>query len=143
MWMENFANAERIPLIIRDDGNKHGTTETLLRDQRYKPNIIMRCESPEAIKTTVSKKLGVGILYWEVVKEDVARGLFKHLQASGRHLEANTYIVYHKQQSLSSTAEAFLKLLRQWRDDKVSKQHDKGRKLHLLSFHKRSSGMIT
>ena len=36
----------------------------------------MRCESPKAIKAAVCKKLGVGILYWEVAEEELARGLF-------------------------------------------------------------------
>jgi hypothetical protein len=30
--------------------------ETLLRGQGYKPNIVVRCESPETIKTAVTKK---------------------------------------------------------------------------------------
>jgi DNA-binding transcriptional LysR family regulator len=89
----SLAEAEKIPLIIRDDGHKHGTTETLLRSQGFRANIVIRCESHEAIKTAVSNKLGVGILYWEVVKEEIARGLFRQVHVSGVKLEANTYIV--------------------------------------------------
>jgi len=44
--------------------------------------------------------------------------MFKKLRISGLHMEGNSYIVYHKQRPLSSSAEVFLKLLREWRDDK-------------------------
>jgi LysR family transcriptional regulator, transcriptional activator of the cysJI operon len=65
----SLADLEKIPLIIRNDASKRGTTEALLlklRSLGFHPNIIMRCESPESIKTAVSKKLGVGILYEDV-----------------------------------------------------------------------------
>ena len=58
----NLSDLEKIPLIIRTDKASQSTTHlmlTALRKQGYKLNIAMQCESPEAIKTTVSKKLGV------------------------------------------------------------------------------------
>ena len=84
----------------------------------------MRCDSPEAIKTAVSKKLGVGILYEDAVKECLAGGVFKKLRISGLSMEGNSYIVYYKQRPLSSNAEVFLNLLRQWRDEKRVKKCD-------------------
>jgi DNA-binding transcriptional LysR family regulator len=119
-----LADLERIPLIIRDDGNRRGTTETLLQNIQslgYRPNIAMRCESPEAIMTAVSKKLGVGILYEDVLKERNARGMFKQLRISGLSMEGKTYVVYHKDRPLSSSAEAFLALLREWCASKTGK----------------------
>ena len=70
---------------------------TALRKQGYKLNIAMQCESPEAIKTAVTKKLGVGILYEDAVKEGLASGVFKKLRISGLQMEGTSYIVYHKQ----------------------------------------------
>jgi DNA-binding transcriptional LysR family regulator len=124
----SLADLDKIPLIIRDDGSKHGTTETLLQKLRslgHRPNIVMRCESPEAIKTAVSKKLGVGILYQDVLKQPTTRGLFKQLRVSGLPIEGKSYIVYHKQRPLSPSAEAFLKLLREWCEAKRSKTKHK------------------
>ena len=92
---------------------------TALRKQGYKLNIAMQCESPEAIKTAVSKKLGVGILYEDAVKDGLAGGLFKQVHISGLAMEGKTYIVYHKQRPLSANGEVFLNLLRQWRDEKT------------------------
>ena len=113
----SLADLERIPLIIRDDGTRHGTTESSLlklRSLGYRPNIVLRCESPEAIKTAVSKKLGVGILYQEVLKDTNSRNLFKKIHISGLSIEGKTYIVCHKQQPLSPSGADFLKLLREW-----------------------------
>ena len=76
----------------------------------------MRCDSPEAIKTAVSKKLEVGFLYEDAVKEGLASGAFKKPRVSGLPMEGNSYIVFHKQRALSAGAEVFLSLLRQWRD---------------------------
>jgi DNA-binding transcriptional LysR family regulator len=124
----SLADLEKIPLIIRDDASKRGTIETLLlklRSLGYRPNIVMRCESPEAIKTAVSKKLGVGILYQDVLKENNARGLFKQLRVSDLPIEEKTYVVYHKQRPLSPSAEAFLKLLREWCQAKKTKTKPK------------------
>jgi DNA-binding transcriptional LysR family regulator len=123
----SLADLEKIPLIIRDDGNRRGTTETLLlklQDLGYRPNIFIRCESPDAIKTAVNKKLGVGILLEDLLRQDLARGLFKTLTIPGLCMEANTYVIYHKQRSLSSCGEGFLKLLQQWCEDKKNGRTD-------------------
>jgi LysR family transcriptional regulator, transcriptional activator of the cysJI operon len=121
----SVADLERIPVIIRDDGNGgHGTTETSLlgvRSLGYRPNIVMRCESPEAIKTAVSKKLGVGILYADALKDAFTRGLFKKIRIAGLSLEGKTYIMCHKQRPLSSSGEAFVKLLKDWCEAKKNK----------------------
>jgi len=84
----------------------------------------MRCDSPEAIKTAVSKKLEVGFLYEDAVKEGLASGAFKKPRVSGLPMEGNSYIVFHKQRALSAGAEVFLSLLRQWRDEKTAKKCD-------------------
>jgi DNA-binding transcriptional LysR family regulator len=121
----NVADLAKVPLIIRDGGNRHGMTESSLLELRssgYRPNIVMRCESPEAIKTAVSKKLGVGILYEEALRNAFTRGLFKKVHVSGLSLEGKTYITWQKQRSLSSSGEAFVKLLRDWCDAKRPKR---------------------
>jgi DNA-binding transcriptional LysR family regulator len=124
----NLSDLEKIPLIIRTDKASRSTTHlmlTALRKEEYKLNIAMQCESPEAIKTAVTKKLGVGILYEDAVKEGLASGVFKKLRISGLQMEGTSYIVYHKQRPLSSNAEVFLNLLRQWRDEKRPKEDKK------------------
>jgi DNA-binding transcriptional LysR family regulator len=121
----SLADLENLPLIIRDNRDARGAAEMFLlqiRELGYRPNILMRCESPEAIKAAVSKKLGVGILYKDLLKQDIARGLFKQLHIRGLSMEGNTYAIYHKHRPLSSCGEAFLKLIRRWCEEKRSKK---------------------
>ena len=123
----NLSDLEKIPLIIRTDKASQSTTHlmlTALRKQGYKLNIAMQCESPEAIKTAVTKKLGVGILYEDAVKDGLASGVFKKLRISGLQMEGTSYIIYHKSRPLSSNGDIFLNLLRQWRDEKRAKKCD-------------------
>jgi DNA-binding transcriptional LysR family regulator len=93
-----------------------------LRNEGYRPNIIMRCDSPEAIKTAVSKSLGVGFLYKDAVREGLAIGVFKKLCIPDLPMYGNSYIIYHKQRPLSSSGRVFLNLLRQWRDEKATQK---------------------
>lgn len=100
---------------MRKGLNPGGITETLLkqmREQGAKPRILMRCDSPEAIKTAVSKKLGVGILYEHLVKDGLTRGVFKRFPIPGLPAESLTYVVYNKSRPLSASAAAFLNVLR-------------------------------
>ncbi|MBI4525200.1 MAG: LysR family transcriptional regulator [Deltaproteobacteria bacterium] len=108
----------KTPLIIRGSKGLKSTTETTLKQLKslgFKPNIGMRCESPEEIKKAVRKKLGIGILYHEVVRPALRKGDFKPIKLPGLTLEGKTFIIYNKQRPLSSSAQAFLALLRQWR----------------------------
>ena len=113
----DLSNLRNIPLIIRDGGTGRGTMENLFRKfliEGKKPKVVMRCESPEAIKAAVSKKLGVGILYEDVVKEELKRGLFKRVHISGVPIQGTAYVLYHTERPLSGTGEAFLRVLKQW-----------------------------
>ena len=89
---------------------------------------------PEAVKTTVSNKLGVGILYQGLLKETNGRGSFKQLRVSGLSMEGKAYIVCHKERPLSPCSEAFLKLLREWCEAKRNKTRDKEHILLAPSF---------
>jgi len=121
----NLSDLEKIPLIIRSDKESQSTTHAMLstlRKQGHRLNIAMRCNSPEAIKAAVSKRLGVGILYGDAVKEGLAGGVFKQVHISGLSMERKTYIIFHKSRPLSTNGEIFLNLLRQWRDEKATQK---------------------
>lgn len=105
----------KIPLIVLSSPDGRGMTETFfqkLRDQGFRPKILMRCDSPEAIKTAVKKKLGIGILYEDIVKDDLARGDFRRIRIADFPSEAQSYVVYEKHRPLSASAERFLEILR-------------------------------
>jgi len=92
---------------------------TLLGTQKkngQKLNVAMACASPEAIKRAVLQGLGIGFLYYDAVRDSVDRGSFKIINIRGLDLVGQTYIIYHKERSLSPNAVEFLKVLREWRD---------------------------
>ncbi len=72
----------------------------------------MHCESPEAVKVAVSRGMGVGILFKDVISDSLNKGEFKELTPPVDGLEGKTFIVYHKTRPLSPVAQDFLKLLR-------------------------------
>ncbi|MCZ6625593.1 MAG: LysR substrate-binding domain-containing protein, partial [Deltaproteobacteria bacterium] len=106
------------PLIIRGGTGEKGKTDEILKKiekRRLKFNIVMRCESSEAVKVAVRKKMGLGILYWDTVEAEVRRGDFKIIKSAGLPLEGTSFIIYHRKRPLSSDARDFLRLLQQQR----------------------------
>ena len=109
----------KTPLVIRGGRNLRSTTESLLREiqkQGLRVNIVMRCEAPEAVKTAVAKRIGMGILSEDTVKAEIKKGDFKIVKLSDLKLEGESWIVYHRDKPLSPVALQFLRLLREWRD---------------------------
>jgi len=108
-----------MPLVIGGGLSQKSTAENLLtraRAQGLKLNVAMRCDSPEAIKIAVRERLGVGILYEDAVKTETKKGEFNIIELSDMRLEGESWIVYRKDEALSSVAADFLRLLRNWRD---------------------------
>jgi DNA-binding transcriptional LysR family regulator len=107
----------RAPLIILGGKKSKGAAEAMVKEieaQGVHPNIAMRCESPETVKTAVKKGMGVGILYEGVVEVGVRWGQFKAIRLPVRW-EAENFIIYHRERSLSANGRNFLTLLRRWR----------------------------
>ena len=107
-----------VSLVIRKAKGDAGSIEQLLTqyEPKLKARIIMRCESPEAVKTAVRENMGIGALYHSSVKLELQSGDFKILKLSGVKLEGQSYIIYRRDRRLSVSAQAFLALLRQSRD---------------------------
>jgi DNA-binding transcriptional LysR family regulator len=103
----------RAPLIIRDG---KGTTEKLLKQLKCRGltlNVVLRCASPDAVKTAVRGKLGVGILFSNMIEEDVRQKSLRSLSVSNLPtLIGNSFIVYSRTKPLSSNANDFLNVLR-------------------------------
>ena len=108
------AEFARLPLVVRGEGNPRSRTEKLLnalREKGLKPNIYMRCESTDSVKSAVREGLLVGILYKDLLEPAVRLGVFKTLKVLGINLTGQSYIVYSKEKPLSSSAREFLELL--------------------------------
>jgi LysR family transcriptional regulator, hydrogen peroxide-inducible genes activator len=99
------------PLIVKESrAAKSCELLKQLEDQGWQPNILMECESAEAIKTAAVKGQGLGILYQDHVQ--VRRGQLKIVKVPGlRRIESQTFIIYLKEKPLSQNARDFLALL--------------------------------
>jgi DNA-binding transcriptional LysR family regulator len=122
---KNLLDAENLadtPLIVR-----HGTdaTEKMLKQinsQGIMVNVALRCAFPDAVKAAVRRKMGIGVLFNNLVEEDIRRGFLKSLKFSGLpKVVASSYIVYSKKKPLSPAAVEFLNLLRRM---KISPNND-------------------
>jgi DNA-binding transcriptional LysR family regulator len=116
---------ERVPLTILKTWKGTGTTERFLREMKKKGlnlNIAMRCDSPAAVKETVSKKMGMGILFKDTIEPEVGKGRFKILKLPVKNFAGKSFIVYRKDRSLSANAQDFLDLLRRSRPRLVRDQ---------------------
>ena len=103
------------PLIVR--GGKGGTGVTdralkQLRDRGFEIKIGMCCDGPMAIKAAVAQGMGVGMVFEESLKAEVAGGEFKILKVHGVKLMGQSYIIYSKKRPLSSLTQEFIELLR-------------------------------
>jgi LysR family transcriptional regulator, low CO2-responsive transcriptional regulator len=101
------------PVIVREG---KGSTEKMLKELKNRGinvNVVLRCESPNAVKAAVQRGMGIGILFCDLVEDDIARKDLKTLKFSGvPKLVGHSYIVYSKNTPLSSAATEFLSILR-------------------------------
>ena len=101
------------PLIVREG---RGSTEKLLRQLKSRGvnvNVTLRCLSPDAVKSAVRQQTGVGILFCELIIDDIERKDLKVLRVDGiPKVAGHSYIVFSKKRPLSSAAEEFVRLLR-------------------------------
>jgi DNA-binding transcriptional LysR family regulator len=73
-------------------------------------------------KEAIARKIGLGIIFEEVAKEDIKRGKFTALKVHDFRLQGETYITYHRDRRLSEPAKEFLELLRRSRPKKFREQ---------------------
>jgi DNA-binding transcriptional LysR family regulator len=101
------------PLIVREG---KGATEKILKQLTrggITVNVALRCVTPDAVKAAVREKMGLGILFYNLIEEDIKRKDLKILKFPGLpELVGNSYIVYTKNKHLSCAANDFLALLR-------------------------------
>ena len=104
------------PLVVRD-GRGKGTSYKMLKQLKArglkKLNVALRCGTPNAVKAAVKNKMGIGILFSDMLQEELARKEFKVLKFSGvPELLGHSYILFNKKKPLSPAANHFLTLLR-------------------------------
>lgn len=86
------------------------TAEQLIREMKTQgltPNIVLRCETPQAVKAAVASKMGMGILFRETIEPEVRRGQFKLVKLPLGHLSGESFIVYRNDRPLSPRLRSF------------------------------------
>ena len=119
----SVAELANAPLVVFKKGRM--AFEKILRQierQGLSWNVVMYCESSDALKAAVRAKMGLGIIYRDLVQPEINRKEFKTIQVPGLMMHSESYIIYHKDQPLSDNARAFLTLLRE--------QNEMGRRAH-------------
>ncbi len=103
------------PLIVRGGGGGAGVTDRALqrlRERGAEIKIAMYCDGPTAVKAAVAQKMGVGLMFAESLKAEVAAGKFKILEVPTLTLAGESYIIYSQSRPISAFAQEFLALLR-------------------------------
>ena len=110
-----LAELAHIPLVVFRRGKVGGTANILnqIEEQGFRLNIVMHCETAEAVKAAVKRRMGLGILYRDLVQPDIRRGDLKIIRVPGLEMHTDSFIIYPKQKPLSSDARDFLALLRE------------------------------
>lgn len=103
------------PLIIRGGRGSSGVLDNALKQILHGSSAVkigMQCDGPTAIKAAVRQNMGVGMVFEDSLKAEVASGEFKILKVRGLELEGESFIIYSKKRPLSPLAQEFLELLR-------------------------------
>lgn len=111
------------PLVIRGERDVNSRIKEILlkhESEGYKPRIVACYDLPDAVKEAVRRKMGVGFLYEDLVRTEAQRRDFKIVTVEGLDLTSQSFIVYHKERSLSAHAKDFLSLLYRRRIDGVN-----------------------
>jgi len=108
-----MAEAAQCPLIVKSDSNSKGSSYLRqMESQGYRPNVLMQCESNEAIKLAVLNGMGLGFLYEDHVKSEVKKKDLKIVKIDGCNPPiVKSYIVFQKDRPLSPSAKNLLALL--------------------------------
>lgn len=108
----------QIPLVIKKGKPYESRTRRFLNRLEKKglhPNVVMECESVEAVKAAVRTGVGIGILSRDLVEPDIHRGDLKPVTIRELKMEISSFVIYKKERPLSAHAQEFLTLVRQWR----------------------------
>jgi LysR family transcriptional regulator, low CO2-responsive transcriptional regulator len=91
-------------------------------------NPAVQCAAADAVKASVYKGMGVGILHRECIENDIAAGRLKQIRVPElEKLQVHSYIIYDERKPLTPIAQAFLELLREKGTITTSKSNKKSK----------------
>lgn len=110
----NIKDLRQQILVLTDSGSHYQTTlKQCLAKASVHPRTILEIGQIQTIKQFVISNLGVTILPYIAVKDEVAAGSLHILNWRGPDLNTNAHLVYHKEKWLSHAIQAFIKLIQE------------------------------
>jgi DNA-binding transcriptional LysR family regulator len=103
-------------------------------------NLAVQCEAADAVKASVYNGMGVGILHWESVENDIAAGMLTQIRVPElEKLQVRSDIIYDERKPLTPIAQAFLELLREKGKIGTSNLRKKSQAFETLAIGKRAT----
>lgn len=102
-------------LLIGDGKDGDSATLTILRRRlpaRLALKIGARFDNPGALKSSVKTGGGIGILYHDMVADELGNGSLKEITVTGVNLAGQSHLVYLKANPLSAVAAKFVAHMR-------------------------------
>jgi DNA-binding transcriptional LysR family regulator len=110
----SLADLANTPLIVIEGWEPTRKFFALAKSRGLTLNVALRCASPDAVKAAVRQKIGIGILFHDLIADDVRRKESKILRIQGlRRMTGNSYIVLNNPSNLKPLVTEFLALLRE------------------------------
>lgn len=102
---------EKYPMILRERGSAvREMIEESLGYHQIHHRVIWESISTQAIIRAVAKNLGISILPYLLVRDELVRGTVKQLRVDGFYLSRQFSVAYHKKKYLTPAAHEFMKL---------------------------------
>jgi DNA-binding transcriptional LysR family regulator len=134
------------PLIARGGrggGGVTGRAMQQLRELAGEVRVGMYCDGPTEIKAAVAEGMGVGLIFEEALKAEVAAGRFKILKIGGVELEGESYVVFSKSRPLGQWTEKFHDMLLDTRDHLASDGQSRRADRLVATFHENGPALAT
>ena len=114
-----------LPLIFREEGSATRTAmETFLTVNQVKVNKSLELVSNEAVKQAVNAGLGYSIMPLIGLRNELKSGDLKIIPTNGLPIITSWNLVYNRDKKLSPVAKAFLKHLKDTKEDIIKKHFD-------------------
>ena len=114
-----LAELAELPLLARaGNGGVLRAIDVIGRSlpRNIKLNVMATFDSFETLRVAVKGGMGVGVMWEDLVVDDLREGSLKTLTATGINLNSHTSLVYLRDSVLSSIAAHFVEFVRLCRD---------------------------
>lgn len=120
-----MTDIEKFGFVVRSWGRDVAVPKRLFESMAKKGwrfREALRCDSTDAVKAAVAKRMGIGLLFRDVIAGDVKKGIFREVPFAGEKWGSTRYVIFRKDRPLSQCAVNFLDFLRAHYRQRVKRQ---------------------